>query len=446
MDLGVAPLATGHLDAREAALAHAIYDALARRWLTIEAVAGALAGRPIADLDPAARAAVVVGGAQLLFLERLPAHAVVNEAVAYARSAGGSKAAGRAGLVNAVLRRLAEAAADATPTEAPPPDADRAPALDRGSLPLDDGRLLRFSRPVLPEEPVERLAAGVGLPAELLSRWWSAFGEGRAERLAWHTLCRPPVVINAAHAHAPVQPPPGQHLTPHERAGMLVLGPPGASPRALLRGRQDVWAQDAASASALDALERPEAGHLRGRPCLVVDLCAGLGTKTRQLAAALPEATVLACDTNAARARTLAGVFAGHDRVAVRTPEDVRRQAAARADLVLLDVPCSNSGVLARRPEARYRLGGAQLDRLTAIQRDLLAAARALLAPGGLVLYATCSIEPAENDAMVRWASEHAGYRTLWRATIEPRGHPGAAPMAYRDGAYAALLAAPPPP
>ncbi|MFI4882684.1 MAG: transcription antitermination factor NusB [Phycisphaerales bacterium JB064] len=446
-DLGLEPLDTSALKGpgagREAALAHAIYDAVMRRWITLEAMlAPHLTGpnsRPVHELDSTVRAALLAGAAQLLLLERVPPHAAINEAVNWTRSAGKPKATG---LVNAVLRRVSESVARAEegwpvvieePVEAHVGKADR--------LPLSDGRALQLTRDVFPTETLPWLEAATGNPRSLVEQWHSRLGEAGAIEQALHTLVSPPVVINHAHADAVVEAPEGQTLTPHEtNDGLSVLGPVGSSPREILKGRKDIWVQDATSAGALDLLE-----NIDPKPKLIVDLCAGLGTKTRQLRAMFPEATIYACDTNEARAKGLRRVFAKDELTEVMDIDDVRYEAAGKADLVLLDVPCSNSGVLPRRPEARYRLttdiGREQLDRLTTVQHDLLAQSQAMLAPGGRVLYATCSMDEEENQAITKWAVESVGFTLERERFVLPKGLPGQPPTAYADGGYAALLA-----
>lgn len=441
-DLGLEPLDTkaigGPAREREAALAHAIYDAVMRRWITLEAVLAPHSSRPMETLDSTVRAALLAGAAQLLLLERVPPHAAIHEAVQWTRRAGKPKATG---LVNALLRRVSEGLArdeQGRPLLAEGPATAHVGQPDR--LPLADGRALQLTRGAFPTDTLGWLERAVGLPRWLVERWAERFGEAAAVEQALHTLCHAPVVLNIAHAAAPVQPPEGQSLTPHERAGLCVLGPAGASPREILRGRGDVWVQDAAAAGALDLLAPWQAGE-RAAPAAIVDLCAGLGTKTRQLRAMFPEASIHACDTNAARAKGLRRVFGKDERTHVLDIDAVRRQAAGKADLVLLDVPCSNSGVLPRRPEARYRMGGAQLERLTALQRELLLGSKDLLAPGGMVLYSTCSIDDEENGGIVRWAVEEAGFDLLGESMTMPAGLPGQPTSGYRDGGYAALLA-----
>jgi len=108
--------------------------------------------------------------------------------------------------------------------------------------------------------------------------------------------------------------------------------------------------------------------------------------------------------------------------------------------LLLLDVPCSNSGVFARRPEARYRFARARTHSVAELQQKIADPAVGLVAPGGAIIYATCSIERSENESQVRRLCQRFGLSLVVDRTILPMGLPGEAPSVYRDGGYHALL------
>ena len=109
-------------------------------------------------------------------------------------------------------------------------------------------------------------------------------------------------------------------------------------------------------------------------------------------------------------------------------------------DLVLLDVPCGNSGVLARRPEARHRFTRESADALVVLQRKIIAQGAGWLVqtPGAALVYATCSLDPRENDEQAAWAAAAFGLTSRERpVTIIPIADP---PTAHRDGAFVAVL------
>ncbi|MHC4082747.1 MAG: transcription antitermination factor NusB, partial [Planctomycetota bacterium] len=153
-------LRTGELAGRDVALAHAIDQAVARRWLTLAAVLQSQLNRPWDRLQPAVQSALLVGAAQLLLLERLPDHAVINESVAWVKR----RSPAATGIVNAVLRRVADLRRDRSN------DGGR-PSLSRNDLPLHDGRVLHLEQPVFDEDPMGRLAQQTSHPPGLLSRW-----------------------------------------------------------------------------------------------------------------------------------------------------------------------------------------------------------------------------------------------------------------------------------
>jgi 16S rRNA (cytosine967-C5)-methyltransferase len=140
----------------------------------------------------------------------------------------------------------------------------------------------------------------------------------------------------------------------------------------------------------------------------VVDGCAGAGGKTLHLAALMSnKGRLLALDTDAAKLETLrqrarkAGAAVVEARV-VDTTKVVKRRHGT-ADRLLLDVPCSGLGVLRRNPETRWRLSRESLDRLRALQREILARYAPLVKPGGTMAYVTCSVLPSEGEGQVRW-------------------------------------------
>jgi 16S rRNA (cytosine967-C5)-methyltransferase len=428
-DLPPAALQTGGLDDRNATLAHAVFGAVLRRWLTLECLLNSALRTPLRQTEPALQAVLLSGAAQLLFLDRIPPHAALNESVELAKRL---VRAGAAGIVNAVLRKMAglRAGPEAPIGNLAAPIDPR--DLPRDALPLADGRWLPLSAPALPEDAMSRLAAATSCPLDLLRRWQVLHGVAEAVRLALHGLVAAPTILNTAHASSPLS----GSLTSHDRPGSHLFT--GSRPEliSLLDSRRDLWVQDPGSSRAIASI-----AHLR--PLLVVDFCAGQGTKTRQLAATFPQAEIIATDTDSARYETLRASFRDAAQVRILRPETLMREFVGRADLILLDVPCSNTGVLARRVEARYRCGREQLERLTGIQRQIIADAIPLLrtSPRGRILYSTCSIEPKENEGIIDWAVKWHRFRAESAATLLPAGLPGGRPAEYHDGAFAAVLA-----
>ncbi len=427
-DLEPAPLATEGLDQRDTALARAIARAVAQRWLTLATVIQSQLNRPWEKLEPAVQGALLVGAAQLLVLGRLPDHAVIYEAVAWIKAAKGQAGPGAGGLVNAVLRQVANLRERRLERRLPL-------GYERNELPLPDGGRWRLTQAVFDNDPMCRLAQQTSHPPELLKRWVGRFGCRRAQHLAVHNLLWPPIIIagvggGGEGAADPGHLPPG--CRPHEETGFTLFEEDRAHLRQLLDDMPSARVQDPAAAAAAVAT-RPLA------PNLIIDVCAGKGTKTRQLAELHPTARIVASDTSRLKVATLRQVFSGHHRVRVVRTGELRR-FTGKADLVLLDVPCSNTGVLARRVEARYRFSPRSLKRLVELQRRIIVDSLGLLAGGGHMLYSTCSLEAEENEQQANWITRWHPMEICRAKRRWPRGLPGDPPARYCDGGYFALL------
>src|SRR6185503_7173498 len=148
----------------------------------------------------------------------------------------------------------------------------------RDELPLADGTCVKLRVTALPEARLDRLAIATSHPPTLLRKWAGAWGEAEAAGLAVHDLASPPTILNVRFATGPVP-----RTVPHNAPGHAVFTGGRAELVHLLETRGDVWVQDAASGEAVERV-----AHMR--PRVVMDLCAGQGTKTRQLAATLPRA------------------------------------------------------------------------------------------------------------------------------------------------------------
>ena len=173
-------------------------------------------------------------------------------------------------------------------------------------------------------------------------------------------------------------------------------------------------------------------------PKRILDYCAGKGTKTKQVSTMHPEAKVIAMDIDETRGGILAASFAEHEKVTVVDQADLAKTISDidGVDLLMLDVPCSNSGVLGRRLEARYRFNRLRLDDLVGIQREIATATTPYLVSGGHLLYSTCSLEPCENVEQVDWICQTLGYELVSFEQTLPEG----VDDTYHDGSYYALL------
>lgn len=362
-------IARAGLSGSDAGLATELTYGTLRREGTYDAVVADAAGRPAGEIDPVILDALRLGVHQLLSM-RIPAHAAVNETVRQVRAAAGP---GPARFANAVLRRVSERSPDEWITR-----------IEAGARSDDERLALRYAHPVWVIRAFRRALAAEGRSDELLA-------------LLAADNAAPAVTMVALPGLVDV--PEGAERTTYSPIGFRHGG---GDPTRLVAGSGGrIRVQDEGSQLAALALARafPVADGERW-----LDLCAGPGGKTAVLAAeALATGARLeANEVSAARAGLVRDSVSG---VPVDVPvseEDGRTRAAhGRYHRILVDAPCTGLGALRRRPEARWRKTPSDVPELAALQTELLGAAVAALAPGGVVAYVTCSPHLAETAAIV---------------------------------------------
>lgn len=317
---------------------------------------------PNAKLDPEVLIALRLGTFQLLYMERIPARAAIDESVELAKQSG-QKFAAR--MVNAVLRKLA--ARQPSPTN---PSATEKAASTQAS---DDSRRAH--------------------PAWMVARWADFYGEDAIRAICRHGQQQPTTTVRLGSEAVEreltaegIQLAAGQLLT----AARRVISGNIASTRAYRDGR--VRIQD--EGSQLIAELAP-----RGRE--ILDCCAAPGGKTLILAERNPTAKIVAIDGSPLRMAQLQKRLEPlGNRVQCRL-SDATQINEAPLDVALADVPCSGTGTLGRNPEIRHRLQPDDLSRQAARQQAILRSSLSAVRPGGHVLYATCSLEPEENEHVV---------------------------------------------
>ncbi len=406
------PIPSGELDARDRRLAEAIVNEALARWTTISAIAGQALRNPWERLDAAVQAALLSGIAQLLFLDRVPDHAVVGETVEWIKRSGGQRRA--AGLVNAVLRRVIDLRG--RPIE-------QADGHRRDHVLRSNGGGWELTEEVFNEDPLLAMAQQTGHAPWLLEHWQQSMGRKDAFSTALHGLCTPPIILHGAGRD--------DDLLAHDVPGFHLLKP-DARLEDVLDRHPEAIVQDSTTARAI-----PMADGLE--PRVILDLCAGHGTKSIQLARRHPESNVLVSDTDERRLEDLESLAQRVPNIEAVSPEDARL-LRDEVELLVLDVPCSNTGVLPRRREARIRFDAGRLQDLVDLQRQITADGLATLTTNAHILYATCSLEPQENEEMPKWINKWHGHELVQESSTMPAGQPGDPPTTYRDGGYAALL------
>ena len=371
------------------------------------------------SLDPPVLAALRLGAAQLLLMDRIPAHAAVGETVAAAQ-AFAPKAAG---LVNAVLRRVAE-------KEARP-----------GAVVLPAGA-----------DPIRRLALEMSHPEWLVARWVAAFGAVAAgAALASDERDAPMDLLADPHAGTP------EEIVARLAAdGIEAVRSPWAPLALTVTGGVGALHPLVAS-GALAVIDVAAQAMVELVPAadVVADLAAAPGGKTRTLLATGRARRVIALERTASRARRLAAnlTAAGRREEALVVRADAGRAPLPRSSFasILLDAPCSGTGTLRKNPEIRLRLRPEDLAGFAETQRRLLAAALDLIAPGGTLVYVTCSLEREENEDVVealldkrpdfaRVVPDAAGLPVPLAAAVAPDGTVRVLPGATHDGFSAAVL------
>jgi 16S rRNA (cytosine967-C5)-methyltransferase len=408
------------LSGPERGLATELVYGVLRRRARLDRGLEAFAQKGLAGLEPSVRTALRVGAYQILFLDRVPAYAAVNEAVEACKAAGG---AGVGRLANALLRRLAERG------EPPLPDREREPRgylVEAAGLPAWLAALLLGELPA-PDAVAFGESVGVPAPLALRASTLRASRDALRERLLAER--------------------PGARLEPSPVAPDALLARDLEAPAATAAWGDGLFAVEDTGAQVVVELCGAREGER------ILDACAGLGGKSAHLAAlAANGARIEAVDLAPAKLAEARDAFA---RLGVRnvttSVADLTRpfpEPAARFDRVLLDAPCSGLGVLRRHPEALARRAPEDLPRLAGQQRRMLDTVAPLVAPGGVLVYSVCTFERAEcEDVVAAFLAGHAEFRleppaparVPWARLADAAGHVRTWP--HRDDADAFFAA-----
>ena len=424
-------LARCSFDSRERSLTVELTYGVLRRLATIDWRLEPVLDKPLLRLPVAVQMALRLGAYQLLFLDRIPQSAAVNESVNLARAFAGTVGRDWSGLVNAVLRGLLRH----------PPESW--PSMDR--------------------DAAQALAVRYSVPSWLSRRWVERLGLASAEVACKEVSVAPPLtlrvnrLITTREAHLERFSQMGIAAKPTNVSPFGIQIEEGGSVPSLPGFHEGAFYVEDEAAQLIPSLLDPQPGDI------VLDACAAPGGKSTHLADLMQnKGTIYAIDrkdarldllrSNCQRLRVQNVVPIIGD---IREPREwvsmIERAGEPSVDRILVDAPCSGLGVLRRHPEAKWRKDEQALPRHQTLQCQILEAVVPCLRPGGVLVYSTCSTEPEENEDVIgRFCRAHAEFQresvrpwlpTAAQGFVTEQGALSTMPNRFSmDGFYAARL------
>lgn len=402
----------GLLSPQDRRLAVQLVNGVVRRRGTLDCLFAAFMTRPLRETHPDTLDLLRLGTFQIAFLTNIPKHAAVHETVEITPPVVKK-------FVNAILRKVADVVTDEFTGELGP---RAVPVSESGR-----GDYRRLTLPLLPDPKAdfaEYLSAAHSWPRWLARRWLDRFGPDECVRLGFWFNSPPPLWLRIDTAKVSrndyllhlaaknIDAEPGDHpQSVCVRDGVRVRDLPGYE-------QGEFAVQDHSSMLVASALDPQPGWH-------VLDLCAAPGGKTTHLAELMRgRGRIVACDVLPERLDTVTSLCQ-RMRVGIVEPHLITAECPPPAgpfDAALVDVPCSNTGVLGRRPEVRWRVQPEEFEHLIRLQTRLLFDAAERVKAGGVIVYSTCSIEHDECGGVVRAAVR--GMRNL-RLEAEAMAAPG---------------------
>lgn len=380
-------------DRLEASFATELVYGTIQHRSTIDYFLGQFVSKGLDKLEPWVRNLLRVSFYQLYYLDRVPSHAVVNEAVNLAKKKGHR---GISGMVNGVLRNV----------------------------------LRQADRLVLPEleDPVRRIALTTSHPEWMVARWVKQYGEETAERICEANNSAPSssvrvqslrssrdqMVVRLREAGVKAEP---SRLASD---GIVVEQAGNMADTEWYRSGQ-LTIQDESSMLVADAVA-PSPGMK------VLDCCAAPGGKTTHLAERMnDDGEVIACDVHEHKEKLIREQAERLQLTCIHTVVTDARKLNERFppgtfDRILLDAPCSGLGVIRRKPDLKWAKSESETDAVARVQKELLEAVHPLLKPGGILVYSTCTIEYNENEGQIRsFLERHPEFSVAaWTPSQEP--------------------------
>jgi 16S rRNA (cytosine967-C5)-methyltransferase len=362
------------LEAREVALVTELIYGTTQRLNTIDLILQQYLSKDIAKLQPWVRNLLRLSAYQFLFLDRIPPHAIVNEAVKIAKKQGHS---GISGLVNAVLRKM----------------------------------VARIGFPDVPSDLSleEQIGFRYSHPAWLIQRWISQYGQEVTEQMAAANLLPPHISIRVNRLRITREQlleeinASGRNATPsYLSSDGIIVGSGGNMAHSPWYMNGHCTIQDESSMVVAAAVQP-------SRGMRILDCCAAPGGKSTHLAEWMnDEGSIIACDIHPHKIEIIKQNAARLgikciDTLCIDATQLSEHFAAHSFDSILLDVPCSGLGVIRRKPEVKWNKSEHEIKTLVQLQRNLLSTIQPLLKPGGTLIYSTCTLNHEENEDQIYW-------------------------------------------
>jgi len=370
-----------------------------------------------------------IGSYELIYSPATPDYSIVNEAVENAKEVGGKK---QTGFVNALLRQISRHIKNR--------QVSLSESGAQRTLPQTPLVGCEFDTNILPNPkllPADYFSAAFSLPEWLVSDWLDEYGREKTQQICFASNRRPSIYVRPNKLKTTTEKLAEKFrqvevdfdISPDEsmiriKAARAITELPGF--------KQGLFTiQDITTSKAV--------GILKPQPAwTILDLCAAPGTKTTQLAELTGDsARIMATDINSDRLKMVKDNIA---RLGINSVNIVpyKELLNSKFDCVLLDVPCSNTGVLAKRVEARYRITPDAVKTLARTQAELLKNAASMTKPKGKICYSTCSIQKAENSGLVKRFLEK---NHSFKLESESLTLPSARQRRDHDGGYVAIIA-----
>jgi 16S rRNA (cytosine967-C5)-methyltransferase len=403
----------------------------ARNRNAIDMLIGKLAECSVSRIPKKLLNIIRIGIYELVYNPDVAEYAIVNEAVENAKTVAGKKSTGFA---NAVLRQIAR---NIQNRRIPLSQADT-----KKTLPVDLLSGCEFKTDILPDvklKPADYYSQAFSLPKWIIEDWLAELGEEKLRQICFASNRRPSLYVR----------PNTLKVTVEQLAGKFQLA--GIDFEIFEKSLIQIKSKQAVALlpgfieglfTVQDMTAWRAVGELKLQPdWKILDLCSAPGTKTTQLAELTGDkAEIIAADIDNER---LTKVKENIERLGINSVKVVKYKnledvvtKAGLFDYIMLDVPCSNTGVLAKRPEVRYRIQLNAIESLAQTQMELLTKASAMLKPQGRILYSTCSIQKQENCGLVR---KFLGGNPNFKLESEKLTLPSAEGFDH-DGGYTAIM------